>query len=85
MCFFSFVLKNKVDVSLFWEIWGHQRLPIPSDHKIGRKLPFGQKYYLMGFTIIQEDDYPKEEFQDEPIKEHFTEYPKKWFHLLSHF
>ena len=63
--FFSFVLKNKVDVSLFWEIWGHQRLP--SDHKIGRKLPFGKKHHLMSFAIIQEDDGPKEEFQDEPI------------------
>ena len=63
--FFSFVLRNKADVSLFWEIWGHQRLP--SDHKIGRKLPFGKKHHLMSFAIIQEDDGPKEEFQDEPI------------------
>ena len=65
VCFFSFVLRNKADVSLFWEIWGHQRLP--SDHKIGRKLPFGKKHHLMSFAIIQEDDGPKEEFQDEPI------------------
>ncbi len=57
--FFSFVLRNKADVSLFWEIWGHQRLP--SDHKIGRKLPFRKKHHLMSFAIIQE------EFQDELI------------------
>ncbi len=63
--FFSFVLRNKADVSLFCEIWGPQRLP--SDHKIGRKLPLGQKHHKLGFTIIQEDDCPKEEFQDEPI------------------
>ena len=62
--FFLFVLRNKADVSLFWEIWGPQRLP--SDHKIRGKLPFGQKHYLTGFTIIQEHDCPKEEFQDEP-------------------
>ena len=45
--FFLFVLRNKADVSLFWEIWGPQRLP--SDHKIGHKLPFGQKHHQMGF------------------------------------
>ena len=55
--FFSFILRNKADVSLFWEIWGHQRLP--SDHKIRRKLPFGKKHHLMSFTIIQEDDGPE--------------------------
>jgi len=52
-------------VSLFWDFWAPQRLP--SDHKIGRKLPFGKKHHLMSFAIIQEDDGPKEEFQDEPI------------------
>ena len=36
-------------------------------HKIRRKLPFSQKHHQMGFTIIQEDDCPKEEYQDEPI------------------
>ena len=63
--FFLFVLRNKADVSLFWEIWGPQRLP--SDHKIRHKLPFGKKHHQMGFTIIQENDCPKEEFQDEPF------------------
>ena len=65
VCFFSSILRNKADVSLFWEIWGHQRLP--SDHKIGRKLPFGKKHHQISFTIIQEDDGPKAECQDEPI------------------
>ena len=64
--FFSGVLRNKAVVSLFWEIWGPRRLP--SDHKIGRKFPFGQKHHQMGSKVIQEDDCPKEEFQDEPIK-----------------
>ena len=40
---------------------------LTSDHKIGRKLPFGKKHHVMSFAIIQEDDGPKEEFQDEPI------------------
>ena len=66
VCFFSFVLRDKANVSLFWEIWGPRRLP--SDHKIGRKFPFGQKHHQMGSTIIQEDDCPKEEFQDDLIK-----------------
>ena len=64
--FFSGVLRNKAVLSLFWEIWGPWRLP--SDHKIRRKFPLGQKYHQMGSKVIQEDDCPKEEFQDEPIK-----------------
>ena len=52
----------KSDVSLFCEIWGPQRLPC--DHKIRCKLPLGQKQHQMAFTIIQEEDCLKEDFQD---------------------
>ena len=60
-------------MSLFWDFWAPQRLP--SDHKIGRKLPFGKKHHLMGFRNIQEDNCLKEEFQDEPVLAHFKECP----------
>ena len=46
---------------------GSPKAKAPGDQKIGRKLPFGKEHHLMSFTIIQEDDDPKEEFQDEPI------------------
>ena len=64
-CFYGF--RNRAAVSLFWAFWAPQRLP--SDQKIWRKLPFGHKHHLMGFSFstIHEDDCSKEEFQDEPI------------------
>ena len=71
--FFSAIFRNRAIVSLFWDFWAPQRLP--SDHKIGRKLPFGKKHHLMGFRNIQEDDCLKEEFQDEPVLAHFKECP----------
>ena len=83
MCFFSGVLRNKAVVSLFWEIWGPQRLP--SDHKIGRKFPFGQKHHQMGSKVIQEDDCPKEEFQDEPIKHILQNVPEMVSSFFFHF
>ena len=73
VCFFSAIFRNRAIVSLFWDFWAPQRLP--SDHKIGRKLPFGKKHHLMGFRNIQEDDCLKEEFQDEPVLAHFKECP----------
>ena len=63
--FFSLILRNRAAVSLFWDFWAPYRLL--SDHKIGRKLPFGKKHHLMGFRNIQEDDCLKEEFLDEPV------------------
>ena len=50
VCFFSLIFRNRAAVSLFWDFWAPLRLL--SDHKIGRKLPFGKKHHLMGFRNI---------------------------------